>query len=530
MMARTTCIQILKRAYLELHKTRGENMIQHEFTSQTKKYLKKNQDLSHFMMSRFGNPSLYLDTPLISSSSPKIVIVGAGLAGLTCAYRLKQAGYKAKIYEASERVGGRCHTRRGDFADDQIVERGGEFIDTGQVAIQQLATELGLQLDNLTAAEVPGTEAFYYFNGAPYSFAEIAADFQQIFNQVQTDAILAGFPTLYNHYTQRGFELDHMSITDYINTYVPGGMSSSFGKFLDVTFNSFLSSESSDTSALYLVYALSFGLIEFGEQLHVHGGNDQIPKRLRERLADHIVTKTRLIAIKENENGTYILTFQKQEDIFDVEADHVVMTIPFTILRSSVDYSQAGLQPLKVTAVQELGMGTATKMHVQFRNRYWNTLGCNGTTWSDLGYVSTIEASRAQPGISGILENFTGGNIGAGMNIGTPKERAQQFLKQLEPVLPGGSALWNRKVTRDYWLGNPFSLGSYSYWKVGQMTKFAGIEGQSEGSNGNLHFAGEHTANFSGQGYMDGAIRTGERATQEILNSLRSNYVEEAVE
>ncbi|MEW9576718.1 FAD-dependent oxidoreductase, partial [Bacillus toyonensis] len=133
----------------------------------------------------------------------------------------------------------------------------------------------------------------------------------------------------------------------------------------------------------------------------------------------------------------------------------------------------------------------------------------------------------AQAGISGILENFTGGNIGAGMNIGTSKERAQQILKQLEPVLPGSSALWNRKVTRDYWLGNPFSLGSYSYWKVGQMTKFAGIEGREEGVNRNLHFAGEHTAIFSGQGYMNGAIRTGERATQEILSSLIGKCVDE---
>ncbi|MED3090470.1 flavin monoamine oxidase family protein [Bacillus toyonensis] len=307
-------------------------------------------------------------------------------------------------------------------------------------------------------------------------------------------------------------------------------MASRFGKFLDITSNSFLSSESSDTSALYLVYGLSFGLIELGELLHVRGGNDQIPKKLRERLIDQIVMKTRLIAIKENDNGSYTLTFQKGGDIFDVKADHVVMTIPFTILRSSVDYSQAGLQPLKVTAIQELGMGTATKLHVQFRNRYWNTLGCNGETWADLGYVNTSEASRAQPGTSGILENFTGGNIGAGMNIGTPKERAQQFLRQLEPVLPGISNQWNRKVTRDYWLGNPFSLGSYSYWRVGQMTKFAGIEGRSEGINGNLHFAGEHTADFSGQGYMDGAVLTGERAVQEILSNLRSEYVGGIVE
>ncbi len=411
------------------------------------------------MMSHFRNPSLYLDSPPFSS--PKIAIVGGGLAGLTCAYRLKQAGYTAKIYEASKRVGGRCHTRREEFADNQIVERGGQYIDQWQTSIQQLAAELGLQFDNLTMAEIPGTEPLLYFNESPYLYTDLVTDFEQIFDQIQTDALAAGFPTLYNHYTERSLELDRMSISDYIHTYVPGGNTSRFGKFLEILYNNFLSSEPNDTISLYLVYGLSIGLIEFGEQLHIHGGNDQIPKKLKKRLHGQIVTETRLIAIKEN--GAYTLTFQKNDDIFNVEADHVVMAIPFTILRSSVDYSQAGLQPLKINAIQELGMGTATKLHVQFQNRYWNTLGCNGATWSDTGYVSTTEASRAQAGSSGILENFTGGNIGAGINIGTPKERAQQFLRQLEPVLPGISTQWNRKVTRDYWLGNPFSLGSYSY-------------------------------------------------------------------
>ncbi|MGF9815401.1 flavin monoamine oxidase family protein [Bacillus toyonensis] len=524
-MGRMTFMRILKQAYLEIYKTMSDDMVQSTVPLHEKKYIKKNEKLATSMMLGLRDPFLHVYGLPAPSSSPKIVIVGAGLAGLTCAYRLKQAGYKATVYEANERVGGRVHTRRGEFTDDQFVEAGGEFIDPGEIRIQQLATELGLQLDNLTTAEVPGTEIIYYFNGAPYSFADLIADFQQIFNQIQTDVTLAGFPTLYNHYTQRGFELDHMSVTDYINTYVPGGMSSRLGKFLDVSINAFLSSDSSDTSALSLVYGFSSGVVEVGEQLRVHGGNDQIPKKLKKRLPGQIEMKTRLITLKENVNGSYTLTFQKKQDIFDVEADHVVMTIPFTILRSSVDYSQAGLQPLKVTAIQELGMGTASKLHVQFTSRYWNTLGCNGITFADLGYVSTIEASRAQPGISGILENFTGGNIGAGMNIGTPKERAQQFLRQLEHVLPGISATWNGKVTRDYRLGNPFSLGSYSYYKVGQRTKFAGIQSQPEGTNGNLHFAGEHTAGPT----MNGAIRSGERAVQEILSSLSKNELEEHI-
>jgi monoamine oxidase len=81
-----------------------------------------------------------------AASQPRIAIVGAGLGGLTCAYRLKQAGYAADVYEASPRVGGRCWTI-DEFAP-LVAEHGGELIDQGHQAVRQLAQELGLSLDN----------------------------------------------------------------------------------------------------------------------------------------------------------------------------------------------------------------------------------------------------------------------------------------------------------------------------------------------------------------------------------------------
>ena len=86
-----------------------------------------------------------------AASATRIVVVGAGLAGLTCAHRLRQAGHAAEVYEASDRIGGRCWTLRGAFANGQIAEHGGELIDQGHNAIRNLARELGLRLDNLLA-------------------------------------------------------------------------------------------------------------------------------------------------------------------------------------------------------------------------------------------------------------------------------------------------------------------------------------------------------------------------------------------
>jgi len=65
----------------------------------------------------------------------------------------------------------------------------------------------------------------------------------------------------------------------------------------------------------------------------------------------------------------------------------------------------------------------------------------------------------------------------------------------------------------DFWTGSPFQLGSYSYWKVGQYVQFAGVEREVEGT---VHFAGEHTS-VDAQGYMEGAVESGERAAHEVL-------------
>ncbi len=88
---------------------------------------------------------------------------------------------------------------------------------------------------------------------------------------------------------------------------------------------------------------------------------------------------------------------------------------------------------------------------IQFTKRHWSSLGCNGETFSDRGYQSSWEVSRAQPGTAGILVDYTGGEVGASFGSGTPTSRAQQFLAQVEPVLPGLSSVWNGRATVDFW-------------------------------------------------------------------------------
>jgi monoamine oxidase len=460
------------------------------------------------------------------ATAPRIVVVGAGLAGLTCADALRQAGYQPSVHEAhATRVGGRCWSDRSSFAGGQISEHGGELIDQGHTGVRQLAQSLGLQLDNLLASEQNGTDPSYYFDGTPYTFAAATDDMKAIWQQVHSDVSAASYPTLYNSSTARGRELDAMSITTWIDRYVPGGGASKLGQLLDTAYNIEYGAECSQQSSLNMLYLLGYSgqgnLRIFGpsnEKYHVRGGNDQLANGLAARLGGQITMGSQLVAMKPGAAaGTWTLSLSQGGVTKDVTADRVVLALPFSILRSSVDLKKAGFPARKMTAINELGMGTNSKLHLQFTSRHWNSLGSNGETYADTGYQNTWEVTRAQPGATGILVDYTGGNIGASFGSGTPTSRAQQFLAQIEPVLPGITPRWNGRATVDFWAGNPLTKGSYSYWKVGQYTKFAGAEREQVGT---CHFAGEHTS-IDNQGYLEGAVETGRRAADEILAALK---------
>lgn len=451
--------------------------------------------------------------------APAVAVVGAGLAGLTCAYRLRQAGLAATVYEANTRLGGRCWTRRGDFADAQLAEQGGEFIDQGHTTIRQLAQELGLDLDNLLTASPNGTGAFFHFDGAPYPETQVIDDLKRIWQKLHRDLSEAGYPTLYYQSTERGRQLDRMSILDWIEETVPGGTGSRLGQLLDVAYTIEYGAESGDQSALNLLYLLGYSgqgqLRIFGpsnEKYRVRGGNDQIVQRLAAALPGQVQAGASLSRVALNPDGRFTLGLGTRS----VTVDKVVLALPFSILRTAVDCRRAGFSPLKQLAIAEQGMGANAKLHVQFTNRHWEALGGNGDSYADTGYQATWDVSRAQPGRSGILVDYTGGHVALSFRSGTVAGRTRQFLSQIEPVYPGLTAQGNGRATLDYWPGNPFSRGSYSYWRVGQYTRFAGVEREQ---SGNCHFAGEHTS-VDAQGYLEGAVESGERAAREVLDDL----------
>jgi monoamine oxidase len=459
-----------------------------------------------------------------ASAAPKLAIVGAGLAGLVAALRLRKKGIAVPIYEASSRAGGRVHTDWKNFAaTGQRVERGGELIDTGHKRVRKLVKKLGLELDDLLAAEAPHTEPLAMFGGSAYSFDAAEDDFKHVYHALHQDVVHAGYPTTYDAYSAHAAELDALSISAWIESRVPGGLASQLGKLLEVAYDIEYGAPAGEQSALNLVYLLGFGAKpnkfalfgESDERFRVRGGNQLVTDRLAALLASQLRLRHRLVAAATLADGRTRLTFDTDAGTVEQVFDRVILALPFSILRASVDITALALQPKKQLAIAAQGMGINAKVHVQFVDRHWIALGSNGECFGDTGFQNTWEETRAQPGAQGILVNFFGS--GSPSIAGLPSEgAAEQFLPQIEPLLPGITGKWNGVASIDDWPTSPYQLGSYAYWRVGQYTSFAGVEREVEGR---VHFAGEHTS-IDFQGFMEGAVESGERAAAEVLAAL----------
>jgi len=497
------------------------------------------RDFLKFTGAAMGAAALNVPAPVFAAPSTqqgRIAIIGGGIAGLNAALTLQDAGITSTLYEASNRVGGRMHSDTTSWLNGQVSEHCGELIDSGQKTILGLANRFKLPTTDLLAAQpVHSTDTNYFF-GDYYTDEQAQADFNPVWNNVKKDVNAASYPTLYDNFTEAGRVLDNMSIYDWIESRVPGGHSSPMGQFLDVAYNIEYGNVTKEQSSLNLIYLLGFSskpgnFLIFGksnERYHIVGGNERLPKAIAAALAPGTLQlNTALTAIARRPDGTFDLTLQSGSTNTTRNFDRVILTIPFSVLRT-LDYSAAGFDSLKQTAITQLGYGKNAKLHLQFNTRYWNSSGPwgigNGSTNSDTGYQNTWDVSRGQDGASGILVDYTGGGVplasfgGDPTNPSTVAKFARTFLRQLEPVFPGITPQWNGRATLDLPLTNPYLLGSYSYWKVGQYTQFAGYEKarQPDPQTGKCHFAGEHCSQDF-QGYMEGGASEGLRAANEII-------------
>lgn len=525
-MAKSPLMAMLQRACQIAQKSHQTRIPIDELVGMKSAHLSANFPISRRRLLRGG---LMVGSALITSSWPRqpvsaqsgnspILIVGGGLSGLTAAYRLSQAGVRTDIIEATNRIGGRVRSLNKTCGTGTLTELGGEFINSDQVTIITLATELGLNLVDLNLYEEGLISESYFFRGQRISLEKLATDFSPLAKQISEDYAKIGSPT-YQSSSQEAIQLDNISLAEYIDR---GETSSYVRQAIRVAYTLEYGRDIDEQSCLNLINLMGteegqFNILgDSDEQYQVAGGNQQILNKLASRLLGSLETGISLESIHQLSDGRYRVSLRSGATFFDRVYERILLTIPFSVLRN-IPLNVNNLSPDKQNAIQELGYGTNSKLLTAYRSRIWKDVyRSTADTYTDLGYQSSWEASPFTPGNIGVVTAFSGGTVGLSIGSGNREDQARRFLQQFDRVFQGVTNERIGQAVRAYWSGEMYQRGSYSCYLVGQWTKIRGLEGERVG---NLYFAGEHTSpNY--QGYMEGACESGEIAAISILSDL----------
>lgn len=454
-----------------------------------------------------------------SHSNSRVLIVGAGIAGLTAAYRLQQAGVPVDVVEANTRVGGRLVSLSRLPRYSGLVELGGEFIDSRHTAVRSLATEMGLEMADLRAADAGLEPEILYFQGQKIRHEQVVEEFIPLARQIAQDLKkLDQRDITYQNPSADAMRLDRLSLADYL---AAAPVSPLIEQLVRVAYVTEFGRDAESQSCLNMLFLIgaevgkwsTYGLSD--ERWHVIGGNDQIPQRLANHLNTVIETATRVESIRTTPAGRYQVSLRQDATTQERIYDRILLTVPFTVLRQ-IDL-KVEMPALKREAIDQLGYGMGTKLAVPLRERIWRTrYGSTISIYTDKAFQNTWESARYSPGVGGWVTDLRGGQAGVNLGNGNPEQQADYLMQDLDAIFPGIQRVERGTAVRAVWAKEPHALGTYSCYLPGQWTTFRGIEGSRIG---NLWFAGEHCS-LTSQGFMNGACETAESAAKSILQDL----------
>jgi monoamine oxidase len=515
-MAKTSLVQDLRRVYQIARFAQQQQIESATALELWNMRISRRRLLQGSLVATGALSALALEQKVDATASP-VLVVGAGIAGLTAAYYLHKSGVPVRIVEASQRVGGRMLSQAKALGTAATVELGGEFIDSGHKNIRKLARDLGLVEVDLFATDRGLTKDIWFFKNRLVNERELVTAFIPLVKQIDRDVKAIG-EVNYKSTNPFAIQLDRVSITKYLDRYCPDPI---LRRFIEVAYTNEYGLDVSRQSAINLLLLIGkepnkieiFGTSD--QRYQIHGGNQQIVDRLAAKFRDRIETNTQLESIRSY-NNRYRVSLRQRDASKEYTFDRVILALPFSILRH-LDLG-VKLPPAKQAAIQEIGYGTNTKLITSYSDKLWrNKYKSNGQSFSDLDTSETWDSSRYSTTKSSTITSFSGGDLGMRIGRSTSAVVTSKVTTQLDLIYPGIKNLSSNRSIVTNWIDRPYSQGSYACYLVGQWTKFAGVEGERVG---NLFFAGEHCS-IDAQGYMEGGCATGLLAAKTILNELK---------
>ncbi len=438
------------------------------------------------------------------------VIIGAGLAGLTAAYELEQAGWEVTVLEARARVGGRVFTRR-DFSADQRTEAGASFIDAAHVHSQMhhYADVFELELETTYYEDY---DDLYYIDGTTIPFADedqlgsdVLDDIDRYWDEIGTLAEMLDDvedPAA----SAMAAEMDARSAADWLDEL---NLVANARMIIDHGIRGEYD-EPARISLLFLVQQNAVYIDYTDDDLELYrivGGNSSLPEAFAAALDARVEFDASVSAIRTDDNGVTV-THSKGE----VTADYVILTVPPAAL---VDVAFTPELPQEIAqAIDELNYGSHTKVMLQYRHRFWLDDGLSGTVLDADGTAGWIwEATNAQDGEPGILNTYISGYFGDNLATMSRDDQVEYAVARVEEIFPGSRELLVSAEPM-VWVNEPFNRGAYSAYGLHQLTEFWAA---FRSAHGRMYFAGEHTEAFTG--FMEGAVRSGQRVVEQLTKT-----------
>ncbi|MBD2462592.1 FAD-dependent oxidoreductase [Oscillatoria sp. FACHB-1407] len=456
--------------------------------------------------------------------TPKVAIVGGGIAGLNAAYQLKKAGIIATVYEAKPYVGGRIQSQTV-VSNNLVNDLGGSFINTDHEDILALAQELGLELFNRieNADQFAFPESAYYFDNKMLSEADLIDLLRPLADQLVIDAAL-----LDEDFDTYAPEFDQRSVADYLDQHRDKITAPVVRRLAENAIRTEYGVEPEDSSALQLLYTVllldgdAVTPIGSDETYFIQGGSGKLIEGLARALPGQIRANLPLTELRSHNNG-FQLTFGTG---LVVDADYVILALPFMALRRV--NLQVELPDTLRRFINEVNLGTNEKLFAGFNQRSWHQeQGFVGEAWTDLGYSQVWEETQRQPDqLEGALTFFLGGQE-ARPTRRTVERQGQQFVHRLNKLIPGTKAVATGQFYRTNWASDPYIGGGYTSFRPGQYLEFGEFlyiesddpEERQDVYVGNLVFAGEHLSDEF-YGYMNGGAQTGRLAAEIVSHHI----------
>jgi monoamine oxidase len=458
-----------------------------------------------------GLAALY-DKKWVTRSQPvPVVVVGAGLAGLTAAYRIyRRTGLAPLIIEAAEVPGGRVRTVRS-IPGGGYCESGGTFISTGDRAIRRLMAELDVGSVDLDALWPSGGYT-YYFDGRARSPREVFRGWGSMQRAAERQFERIDWPLTFSTANEASMALDRVTIAEWIERFIDDEF---LARYMTTYMETDYGTPPNEGSALHIVADLAAPGRSYDERFLIKGGSEVLITALVRNLLPGTVRTSAVLRSVTRHNDRLSLVYETGGELHEIDARVVVLALPFTSLRN-VDLSRAGFSSRKLEAIENLGMGAGVKVNLAFNSAPWREQG-SGDSVSDLSTGWTWPGHVGQDNTKKLMVALTTTDVPGPTHGELPLESTSVYMDALETMFPGTGAASAGWGYIDRWSMDPLIGGTYSYYKAGTFTDVAGVESIREGR---VIFAGEHTAAYGNRGTMNGAVASGERAAAQVIEML----------